>query len=75
MGHIQRYHLAAALTVIPDQAVLKRAAALLAPLLDKFVSNEVQSHTLATLRDALLPKLISGEIRVKDGEKSVEVAL
>ena len=27
---------------------------------------EAESHTLAALRDALLPKLISGELRVKD---------
>jgi len=29
----------------------------------------LQSRTLAALRDALLPKLISGEIRVKPGGK------
>ena len=28
-----------------------------------------QSRTLAALRDALLPKLISGELRVKDAER------
>lgn len=27
--------------------------------------NEIESHALTTIRDALLPKLISGEIRVK----------
>ena len=29
------------------------------------------SHTLATIRDTLLPKLISGELRVKDAEKII----
>ena len=29
-------------------------------------------RTLAALRDALLPKLISGELRVKDAERVVE---
>jgi type I restriction enzyme S subunit len=34
-----------------------------------------QSRTLAALRDTLLPKLISGELRVNDAEKLVrEVA-
>lgn len=28
-----------------------------------------ESRTLAALRDALLPKLVSGEIRVKDAER------
>jgi type I restriction enzyme S subunit len=30
-----------------------------------------ESRTLAALRDALLPKLISGELRVKDAEKFI----
>jgi type I restriction enzyme S subunit len=33
-----------------------------------------ESRTLAALRDALLPKLISGELRVKDAEKFIERA-
>jgi type I restriction enzyme S subunit len=35
-------------------------------------TNEQQSRTLAALRDTLLPKLISGELRVKDAERVVE---
>lgn len=38
-------------------------------------ANVEQSHTLATIRDTLLPKLLSGEIRVKDAEKFVEVKI
>lgn len=34
-----------------------------------------ESHTLAALRDTLLPKLISGELRIKDAEASVEEAV
>jgi type I restriction enzyme S subunit len=34
-----------------------------------FVDSRSESRTLAALRDALLPKLISGEIRVKDAER------
>jgi type I restriction enzyme S subunit len=41
----------------------------------RIVTNERESRTLATLRDSLLPKLISGQIRVKDAERAVmEVA-
>jgi len=39
------------------------------PLYLKVVERERESRTLAALRDALLPKLISGEIRVKDAER------
>ena len=35
-----------------------------APLWSKHAANERQSRTLATLRDTLLPKLLSGELRV-----------
>jgi type I restriction enzyme S subunit len=38
---------------------------------DKIYSNTQQSHTLATIRDTLLPKLISGKIRVKEAEKII----
>lgn len=37
-----------------------------------FRANYDQSYSLATIRDTLLPKLISGEIRVKEVEKIVE---
>ena len=46
-----------------------------APLFMKIKSNVVESRTLAQTRDLLLPKLMSGEIRVKDAEKAVETIL
>ena len=33
--------------------------------------NEFESRTLAALRDTLLPKLISGEVRVKTAERLI----
>jgi type I restriction enzyme S subunit len=42
------------------------------PYFQKVLANEESNRTLATLRDTLLPKLISGEIRVKDAEKLAE---
>jgi type I restriction enzyme S subunit len=36
--------------------------------------NQRESRTLAALRDALLPKLISGKLRVHDAGKLVEAA-
>jgi type I restriction enzyme S subunit len=60
--------------VAPDD-VLTRFAALADPLLDRFAANLVESDTLATLRDTLLPKLISGELRVPEAEAAVSEAL
>ena len=45
------------------------------PLLQKMSANERESGTLALTRDLLLPKLLSGEIRLPDAEKAVEEAL
>jgi type I restriction enzyme S subunit len=42
------------------------------PLFDRIVANEKEGRTLAATRDQLLPKLMSGEIRVRDAEKAVE---
>lgn len=71
MGHIQRHHLAQATTVVADQDLMRAADALIGPLFDRCVTNEIESQTLAAARDLLLPKLMLGEIRVKDAEKVV----
>jgi type I restriction enzyme S subunit len=51
--------------VIPNDKAVSEFSDLTAPLLRHAVKRHEQSRTLAALRDALLPKLISGEIRVK----------
>lgn len=43
-----------------------------AAIFARLLENERESRTLAQLRDTLLPKLISGEIRVQDAEKFIE---
>jgi len=43
-------------------------------LREKIRANNEQNQTLANLRDLLLPKLMSGEIRLRDAEKAVEDA-
>lgn len=71
MGHIQRHHLTQAATVIATPAVMKAADELIEPLFNLQIANDLESHTLAATRDLLLPKLMSGEIRVKDAEAVV----
>lgn len=75
MGHIQRHHLAEALVVVPDTPVMEAGNEAIGPLFDGGLANELESRTLAQTRDLLLPKLMSGEIRVKDAEKMAEAAL
>lgn len=40
-------------------------------LMNQVLQNSLQSRTLAQLRDTLLPKLISGELRVPNAERIV----
>jgi len=74
MGHIQRGHLKAAMTLCPPGDVLERLGVVMAPLVEQSILNELQSRRLAQLRDTLLPKLISGELRIADAEKFIERA-
>lgn len=71
MGHIQRHHLTQAATIIGTPAVMKAADEAIAPIFDRQIANDLESRTLAATRDFLLPKLMSGEVRVKDAEKLV----
>jgi type I restriction enzyme S subunit len=69
MGHIQRHDLAEALVGVPSDTMLREGDALIAPMVKKMVCNNIESRTLAALRDALVPKLMSSEIRLTDAEK------
>jgi len=51
--------------VMPDKCKLTKFHELTAPIFRKIETNILQMTTLQKLRDTLLPKLISGEIRVK----------
>lgn len=65
---------AATPTVVPPAAALAGFAANVDPLLQRVATNRAESRTLADLRDTLLPKLISGELRVPEAEALVEAA-
>jgi len=66
MGHIKRGDLSSSMVLIPTNENLKAMSKTMTPKMDKIVSNLKQIRTLENLRDTLLPKLMSGEVRVKD---------
>lgn len=72
MGHIKRHHLHDANCIVPPDELLQAADAVMSGLLARRIECSVESRTLAELRDLLLPKLISGELRIPDAEKLVE---
>jgi type I restriction enzyme S subunit len=71
MGHIQRHHLSEAKVLVPEKDKLQEMDIIMSPLLEKVINNYLESRTLASLRDTLLPKLMRGEVRVKDVEKGL----
>ena len=54
--------------IIPPRDLTLAYDESVAPILEKIHANLMQSRTLTALRDALLPKLISGDIRVGGAE-------
>ena len=72
MGHIKRQHLSEAKCVVPDLTCLTAANGMFAGLLPKRISTVLESNALAALRDELLPKLISGKMRVNTRDEESE---
>ncbi len=60
--------------VTPTQNILDRFNGSVGVLLERILSNHEQAQTLATLRDTLLPRLISGQLRLPEAEAMVEGA-
>jgi len=75
MGHIQRHHLSDAKVVIPDASLLNAMSSSLSSLIQRVIAASIESRTLASIRDTLLPKLISGELQLQNAERLVERAM
>ncbi|MFU8803986.1 MAG: restriction endonuclease subunit S, partial [Bradymonadaceae bacterium] len=60
---------------IPPETKLSKFHDLVSLFYSRVEHNKAESRTLADLRDTLLPKLISGELRVSDAELAVAEAL
>ena len=57
---------------LPPESIAKVFDELVVPTVHQMVANVHESRTLADLRDTLLPKLISGDIRVPEAEHLIE---
>lgn len=65
MGHIKRGHLQEAQVVVPPLSVMRAADGLLGAMFDLYAALMIESRRLGAMRDLLLPKLLSGEVRVR----------
>ncbi|MFZ5583050.1 MAG: restriction endonuclease subunit S [Pseudomonadota bacterium] len=63
---ITRDTLAGVIVTYPEQRIIKAFESLLAPVMRRIRTNLQQAQTLATLRDTLLPRLISGQLRLPE---------
>jgi type I restriction enzyme S subunit len=63
---------ASLLLAIPPDAVTQKFGEAVVPLMDQIRSNSEQNISLVSIRDDLLPKLLSGKIRVKDTAQVLE---
>ena len=54
--------------ILPDTMTLEKYNAVAIPIYEQIVSNKLEARRLVQLRDALLPKLMSGEIDVSEIE-------
>lgn len=64
MGHIQRGHLTQSTLKLPDIETIKKYDKTISGPFNKIINNQLQIQQLETLRDTLLPKLMSGHVRV-----------
>lgn len=58
--------------VTPSENIMEAFDRQVRPLYGRIVANERESRALRALRDALLPKLVSGNLRVKDAERFLQ---
>lgn len=60
--------------VVPPESITKTFTVQTRSAVDRIIASIHESRTLTALRDTLLPKLISGELRVRDAEGLVKAA-
>lgn len=73
MGHIRRHHLEDAQVPLPPPEEIRSVSVTLDPVDAQARALIAESNTLTQIRDALLPKLMSGEIKVSITTEAVNV--
>ena len=61
--------------LVPPPEVVQAFAEVASAWVDRLSENEQQAQTLATLRDTLLPRLISGQLRLPEAQAAAKEAL
>ncbi len=64
MGHIKRCDLESSEVKVPEKPILEYLDKIFTPLFNSMIALRIENKTLSTLRDTLLPKLMTGEIKI-----------
>lgn len=72
--HINKGNVEELPLLVPDIQILNRFKSIAQPLFIKIAENCFQISTLSSIRDSLLPRLISGQIRLPDYEEQIGTA-
>lgn len=66
MGHIKRGDLETSEVLIPERETLLGLDKIISPILNQIIGIKCENNNLENLRDTLLPKLMSGELKIND---------
>ena len=68
-------NLSNARVLMPNKSVMAAFGKMISSMYEKSYENDINSQSISSLRDLLLPKLISGDLRVRDTEGAIKEAV
>lgn len=71
---VTKAHIESVPVLLPSSGLLNEFDKLVAPLYEQIDAISAEARTLAGCRNLLLPKLVSGDVRIKDAERFIEEA-
>jgi type I restriction enzyme S subunit len=71
LGHVTKEDLKRLRVVVPPKTIETAFDMLMTPIFHKLQASLLENRTLAETRDYLLPRLISGEVRVGDAAQEI----
>lgn len=72
--HLGKKHIDEFRVLVPPPEIARMFCVMAQPLYERVVVAKQQARTLANLRDTLLPRLISGKLRLPEAEREIEAA-
>ncbi len=70
--HINKENVNSSQMIIPSNELIDKFQSIVEPLMDKISNNEFEIQSLSKIRDTLLPKLMSGQVRVNNLKQTID---